>query len=323
MRSEGGGEAYSVDELVRSVISAFRRHGLDAEAVEYPRGGRRSVDVVSSGGMVLKVSRDADKILREEVEDLKLVSGILGGAALIVSERLEDERLESGILMERLEVGVMSAETLDMYLSNEKVAIYSRRGGFFVKIDGEALRRKRIQAGLSIGELAELLRVSRKAVYEYERSSMDPSVEVAQRMVELLGEEVIQRVDLHELSGRYLSEYMARAPRSVVDKDPLLKKIAEAGVIPARLRRTAPDIVGRSGEEKLAMVVQGNRGAEDVLDRISNTTKICARLGCEILAIASSDREARMIEKEEPRARALSVNRLEEELRDVAAGQRI
>lgn len=323
MKSGAGDETDSVGELVRSVISTFRRHGLDAEVVEYPREGRRSVDVVSSSGMVLKVARNVEEILREEVEDLKLVSGILGGAALIVSERLVHEELESGILMERLEVGVMSAETLDMYLSNEKVAIYSRRGGFFVKIDGEALRRKRIEAGLSIGELAEMLRVSRKAVYEYERGSMDPSVEVAQRMVELLGVEVIQRVDLHEMSKRYLSEYIARAPKSVVGRDPLLKKMVEAGVIPARLRRTAPDIVGRSGEEKLAIVLQGDREAEDVLDRISNTMKICARLGCKILAIASSEREARRIEKEKPMAQALIISRLEEGLRDIIAGQRI
>jgi predicted transcriptional regulator len=131
-----------LEELIRGIIGILRKHGLGVDIINYPREGRRSVDIVANGRLIIKVSKDASEISREEIEDLKLSSKMLNSAVLIVSKSYLKEDLEPGIIMDRSDISVMDPETLDLYLSDEKVAIYYKKGQFFVKIKGEVLHRK-------------------------------------------------------------------------------------------------------------------------------------------------------------------------------------
>lgn len=276
----------NVDVIAKRTLDILKKHGVDADIIEYPHGDRRSVDIVASRRIIIKIGVDASEISREEIEDLKLASKVLDSAAVIISRSYYNEDLEPGVVMDRSDISVMDPETLDLYLSNEKVAIYYKKGQFFVKIDGEALHRKRVERMLSLGELAEMLRISRKAVYEYEREAMDPSVEIAQKLVELFGEDIVSRVDLHELTERYVYRYVTKIIKTHAQEDPMLRKISEMGIEAARLRRTAPDIVGRIEDRKTALVIQrSDRDDSEIIEKIANTMKICARLGCEIYAV--------------------------------------
>ncbi len=283
--------------IVKKTLSILKKHGIEADVIEYPHGDKRSVDIVTSKRIIIKIGRDASRISREEIEDLKLVSKILDSAAVIISESYFDEELEPGVVMDRSDISVMNPETLDLYLSNERVAIYYKKGRFFVKIDGTVLHRKRMEMVLSMGELAEMLGISRKAVYEYERETMDPSIEIAQKLVEIFGEEIVSRVDLRELTERYVYNYVNRILRTRVREDPVLRRIHEIGIEAARLRRTAPDIVGKVEDLRTALVIQrSHKDDNEMIERIANTMKICAKLGCEIYAVLTSkdmDREAK------------------------------
>ncbi len=288
-RVKPGDRDIYVDVIARRTLDILKKHNIDADIIEYPHGNRRSVDIVASEKIIIKVGREASEISREEIEDLKLASVMLSSAAVIISKSYLDEDLESGVLMDRSDISVMDPETLDLYLSNEKVAIYYKKGRFFVKIDGAELHRKRLEKALSLGELAEILKISRKAVYEYERETMDPSIEIAQKLVELFGEDIVSRVDLHELTERYVYSYVTKILRAHAQEDPILRRICEIGIKAARLKRTAPDIVGRIDDQKAALVIQQeDRGSSDMMERIANTIKICARLGCKAYAVISS-----------------------------------
>ncbi len=213
-RVKPGDRDIYVDVIARRTLDILKKHNIDADIIEYPHGNRRSVDIVASEKIIIKVGREASEISREEIEDLKLASVMLSSAAVIISKSYLDEDLESGVLMDRSDISVMDPETLDLYLSKEKVAIYYKKGRFFVKIDGAELHRKRLEKALSLGELAEILKISRKAVYEYERETMDPSIEIAQKLVELFGEDIVSRVDIHELTERYVYSYVTKILRA-------------------------------------------------------------------------------------------------------------
>ena len=294
--SRGSGE---LGALIGRTVSILRKHGLGADVISYPRGDRRSVDLVANGRLIIKVSHDASEISKEEIEDLKLSSRMLNSAVLIVSNKYLDEDLEPGIVMDRSDISVMDPETLDLYLSNERVAIYYKKGQFFVRIKGEELHRRRIERNMSMGELAEILGISRKAVYEYEKGAMDPSVEVAQKLIEVFGEDIVSKVDIHELTARYVFSYVDRVLRTSATEDPVLRRISEAGMEGVRLKRTAPDILGVAGRRRAALVIHDTtRGIEDLREKIANTLKMCIRLGCRVFAVVPSYADASVVKKE-------------------------
>ncbi|HWQ16696.1 MAG TPA: helix-turn-helix domain-containing protein [Sulfolobales archaeon] len=297
MRRTSSARDERIEVILRKTLDILKKHSMDADIIEYPRGERRSVDIVVNKRIIIKIGRDASEISREEIEDLKLASKMLDSAAVIISETYLNEDLEPGVVMDRSDISVMDPETLDLYLSNDKVAIYYKRGHFFVKIDGDALHRKRVERMLSLGELAEIIGTSRKAVYEYERESMDPSIETAQKLIELFGEEIVSRIDLYELTERYVYSYVNKILKIHAQEDPMLRKMYEMGIEAVKLKRTAPDIVGRIEDQKTALVIQRERGDDkEIVEKIINTIKICARLGCEIYAVLSNrgiDREAK------------------------------
>ncbi|MDT7887348.1 MAG: helix-turn-helix domain-containing protein [Desulfurococcales archaeon] len=303
-----------LEELIRGIIGILRKHGLGVDIINYPREGRRSVDIVANGRLIIKVSKDASEISREEIEDLKLSSKMLNSAVLIVSKSYLKEDLEPGIIMDRSDISVMDPETLDLYLSDEKVAIYYKKGQFFVKIKGEVLHRKRIERNMSMGELAEMLGISRKAVYEYEKGAMDPSIEVAQKLIDIFGEDIVERVDIHELTKRYVFSYASRMLWVHIREDPILRRMSETGIEAIRLKRTAPDILGIAGRNRAALVIHDNsKTMEDLTEKIVNTLKICLRLGCKVYTLISNQSEASAIKKEfNDKVRIIEKDRLEE-----------
>ncbi|MEM4971221.1 MAG: helix-turn-helix domain-containing protein [Sulfolobales archaeon] len=313
-----GGE---LGALIARTINILRKHGLGVDIINYPRDSRRSVDIVANGRLIIKVSQDAYEISKEEIEDLKLSSKILNSAVLIVSKSYLNEDLEPGIVMDRSDISVMDPETLDLYLSDEKVAIYYKKGQFFVKIKGEALHRKRIERNLSMGELAEILGISRKAVYEYEKGAMDPSVEVAQKLIEIFGEDIVSKVDVYELTEKYIFSYVERILKTHVKEDPLLRRISEIGMEAVRLKRTAPDILGSAKGHKAALVIKDHlKNTEDFTEKIANTLKICLRLGCKVYTVISNYSDASIVKKEfDDKVRVIEKDRLEEIIKEAGA----
>jgi putative transcriptional regulator len=309
--------------LIVETINILRKHGLGVDVINYPRDERRSVDIVANGRLIIKVSQDAYEISREEIEDLKLSSRMLNSAVLIVSKSYLSEDLEPGIVMDRSDISVMNPETLDLYLSDEKVAIYYKKGQFFVKIRGEVLHRKRVERNLSMGELAEILGISRKAVYEYEKGDMDPSIEVAQKLVEIFGEDIVSKVNIYELTERYIFSYVERMLKAQAKEDPLLRRISEIGMEAVRLKRTAPDILGIAKGYKTALVIKDNlKTTEDFTEKVANTLKICLRLGCKVYTVISSYSDASVVKKEfDDKVKIVERDKLEEIIREANVGK--
>ena len=81
--------------------------------------------------------------------------------------------------------------SIDIFIEGVPPLIFSAPGGFYVNIDGEALHKARTNQGLSLGKLAEIAGVSRKAIQMYE-SGMSTMIDIALRLEECLGIPLIQ-----------------------------------------------------------------------------------------------------------------------------------
>jgi putative transcriptional regulator len=89
----------------------------------------------------------------------------------------------------------MTPGTLAGYLlEGDAPVVFAAPGGFYVRLDAEALRRAREQAQLSLGSLAQVAGVSRRAIQMYEEG-MSASIEAAMRLEEFLQSELIRPLD--------------------------------------------------------------------------------------------------------------------------------
>jgi len=185
------------ERLIRTVEAILRGTGYKTARMDF-KGS--CFDIVASRLLLLlfiKVAANIDTVTEEQAEDLKRLSKFFKASPLIVGLKTKNAELEEGVVYERFGIYALRPETLyDVLVENELPAIFAERGGFYVRINGELLRRLREKHGYSINELARLLGVSRKSLINYERGEQAVSLEVAIRLEEIFDEPIAEPIDV-------------------------------------------------------------------------------------------------------------------------------
>ncbi len=136
--------------------------------------------------IIFKVLYNVDSFSKANANELTVLSKMLGGAPILIGERNSMKKIESGIMYLRYGIPMFNSQTLnDFLLEGIPPLIFSAPGGFYVNIDGETLRKARQDKSISLGTLAEIAGVSRKAIQLYE-NGMSTKIDVAIRLEEYL-----------------------------------------------------------------------------------------------------------------------------------------
>lgn len=152
--------------------------------------------------LIVKVLSNIDSLSEALGAEMRLLAEFLGGKALLVGERSSQSVVEAGVVYVRHGVPLVAVETLrDQLLEGVPPLVYAAPGGYYVNLDGRALREIRTRRGLSLGQLAEAAGVSRRAISLYEEG-MGALVEVAERLEAFLDEAIIEPVDLFGAKGK-------------------------------------------------------------------------------------------------------------------------
>jgi len=145
--------------------------------------------------ILLKILTNIDGISREIAEEMKRIAAYLSGSPVIIGERVGFRPLERGVVYYRYDIPSVNVETLYDYLVDDcPPVVYSSPGGLYVSIDGEKLRERRLQEGLSLGDLASYLGTSRRTISKYEEG-MDATIENALKLEEILDTLLIKNID--------------------------------------------------------------------------------------------------------------------------------
>ncbi|WP_048055630.1 transcriptional regulator [Methanotorris igneus] len=183
--------------LLAECINLLRSHNFN---VSQPLG-RACFDIIANRGYVrllIKILKNIDSLSEEQSKELLKIANILSAVPIIIGIRTRNAMMEHGVVYDRYNIKAVTFETFEEYLKGSPPVVYAHRGGFFVKIDGEALKRARERLNVSVGELAEASGVSRKTIYKYEQNKANPSVEVAMRIEEYLDVPLAKGIDLFE-----------------------------------------------------------------------------------------------------------------------------
>ncbi len=296
--------SYEARETLYRVIGAIYRYVEGFTVLDYPRSSsRRSIDIVAkfkSGRLALiKVADDIENLSKNDVEDLKKVASIIGSGALIVSDRAGGSELASGVVYEKHGVKVINVKSLERSLSGrERIYVYQSGDTLKARVRGSLMREIRVRRGLSLGAVASHVKVSRRTIYEYERGSIEPGVDKAERLAELFGEEIFMPVDFLEPlkpespSGRPLD--------CDVDAEALIaEKLRSSGYRVAHVKRTAADLVGLGpGSGMIIVVRHGRESLDTMVNKAVNSIKMSRLSNTENYVVVDSSESRRALERE-------------------------
>ncbi len=272
----------NAEDYFYKVLATIYKYAREVAVIDYPRSpNKRSIDLVASlagsrddiVNLLVKCALDASTVSKKEAAELKGLASVLDASALIVSEFLSGVKLESGVVYERHGVNLVNLETLEDALSGKRLpVIIAHKDIFKVRIKGDELRRKRLEKGLSLGDVAFYLGVSRKAVYEYEKGVMEPTVERAQKLVELFGEDILNPINLLEPPRGV--DVKNLEPFDAPEEETLARELARIGYRVVHAKRTSVDLgVKRENIKALVVTVRRRESVSSIAERIAKTER--------------------------------------------------
>ncbi|MFW9769097.1 MAG: transcriptional regulator [Candidatus Thorarchaeota archaeon] len=175
-------------------------------------------DLVARKGnklILVKVLANIDVLTSHDAMALQLVAHFFNATPLVVGEKTRKGELDPGVVYKRYGVSTIAPPSFQSMIAEEQMPReFSQKGGRFVAIDGEKLRKARLEQNLSTGRLAECVQVSARAVLAYENDQMGVSTDIAERLEEVLETDLIIPIDL--LHGR-IDEKTLKQPVSPQD----------------------------------------------------------------------------------------------------------
>ncbi|MFQ6051256.1 MAG: transcriptional regulator [Candidatus Hydrothermarchaeota archaeon] len=157
-------------------------------------------DLVARKGfttLLLKILHNIDSFQEEQGYNLIKMAKIMNATPLIIGHRTRNCSIEEGVVYQRHGVLSINIDTFeDLILRNIPPLIYADRGGYYVQLDGETLRRERHKSKISLGMLGEMIGVSRRTIYKYEKGMTSATYETALKIEEIFDTPLVKPVDI-------------------------------------------------------------------------------------------------------------------------------
>jgi len=175
--------------------------------------------------ILVKVQMDIDNLSPSEALELEAISKCVLSASLLIGEKTRDKPLEDDTVYSRYDVLAVTPRTFEnIIIRKTHPLIQAGPGGYYVEIDGEAIRRRRQELGLSSGETAEMVGLSRRTLYGYERGMAKASVTAAYNLMCALGIPVAKPINVFERSRDQRRWFLTTAKLAIA-KNKLLRRI--------------------------------------------------------------------------------------------------
>jgi len=142
--------------------------------------------------LVLKVLVNIDGFSKANAGEMRTLAKLLNAAPVVIGDRCGAGALSEGIIYQRHDIVIMTFSTMKEYFEGGVPPfIFAAPGGLYAKIDPEMIKKARLERGLSLGALADIAGVSRKAIQMYENGTMSATLPVVDRLERFLGEPIV------------------------------------------------------------------------------------------------------------------------------------
>lgn len=156
--------------------------------------------------LLVKVLINVDSFSKSAAKELKTLAKFLEASPLLLGKKSGSGEIEDDVIYLRHEIPIISKKTLDnLLLEGVPPLVYAAHGGFYVNIDGDMIKRMRGKKEISLGMLAEIAGVSRRAIQMYEEG-MSTMIDVASRLEDFFGESIALPLDPFSYTSGVMDE---------------------------------------------------------------------------------------------------------------------
>lgn len=174
--------------------------------------------------MLIKLSSDLGKISLKDALELQTISSCFSATAMLIAEKSREKPLEDDTVYARYDIYAVTFKTLgDVVTRGVSPIVEAGPGGYYVRLDGDTIRSRRMKLGFSVGKLAEQLRTSRRTLYGYERGMAKASVSAAYNLEWILGVPVVKTINIFKPAPPEAG-FFATAKRWII-RNRLLQKV--------------------------------------------------------------------------------------------------
>lgn len=277
---------------IEEIAEILSRRSLEYSTINYPDKKEKSIDIVAvnkNSKMIVKIQGNKKSL--KVKSDLKNIARIGLGIPVVINDSAEEE-----IISDKGNILSMNVDTFEKILDGEKIFLFKTRGGLFVKINSKELKKKREELGLSLGEVAQTLGVSRISIYDYEKEDSFVSLDIAEKLVELFGEEIL---------GDVLNNFRVDEKDNDVQDDDdniISHKIAinltEKGFRVVKMSFTAIDLVASKNDSKILFSIEAESIPKS-LKKFYEAKKITNKIEAKLIVISRDSKNKKIFEKED------------------------
>lgn len=205
----------------------------------------------------IKAHVNIGNVSPRDASELHSISRCFFAIRLFIGDKSRRKPLEDDTVYSRYDIYAVNPKTLeDVLIRGTYPLVEAGPGGYYVKLDGDKIREKRQELGLSVGKLAEMMGISRRTLYGYEKGMAKASVSAAYKLEWVLGVPFVQFIDIFK-SRPEAESFFALAKRMFI-KQPFLQKVlrkfAEINFHVAHTRRAPFDFIAQCPEGKLCII---------------------------------------------------------------------
>jgi putative transcriptional regulator len=218
----------------------------------------------------VKVQPDIDNLLPSDSVELNEISGTVSAASLLISEKTRERPLEDDTVYSRYDVLAVTPRTFQSIVIRKSYPlIQAGPGGYYVEIDGGAIKCKRQELGLSAGDVAEMIGISRRTLYGYERGMAKASVATAYNLIGTLGIPVAKTVNVFEKpKNQRKCRFLATARRVIAGHKLLMRLFRKSDRYGFTAVKKAPFDFLITGSQDKMRIIGGVAGKKELeLDR--------------------------------------------------------
>jgi putative transcriptional regulator len=167
--------------LVNRVVNSLLKRSFEVMISE----GCFDIAAKSADGkqlLLVKVLVNVDGLDVQQAMSLRAVAYFMSAYPFVVSIKNNREFLSKSMIYSRFDLPVTTPELLESILENEAYAAQASKGRHTVEIDVEALRNKRKEMEYTLEELAGIIGVSKKALYEIEAKRVNPTEHTVKKL---------------------------------------------------------------------------------------------------------------------------------------------
>lgn len=137
--------------------------------------------------VLIKALMNVDGLTEEQALSLRAISYFVSAYPFVISIKNNRGFLDDKTVYSRFDLPVITPKFFEEFLAEDIIPIQSAKGKHTIEIDTFVLREKRKELEYSLEELARIIGISKKALYEIENKRVTPKEETVKRLESILG----------------------------------------------------------------------------------------------------------------------------------------